>query len=309
MKRPRFPLLREITAPDGTRLTVRCLRADRAGAPVIVLFPAMGTPARSYAPLVRALHRQGMTVALCDLRGHGESTPVAARSVPCGYREIVEHDIGAVLGAVREEFPAPAPLFVLGHSLGGQLSLVHCGLYGPEADGVVLVASGSAWYRCFAPRERARWLVTGLAGGLAARLLGYWPGARLGLGAREGARLMRDWARQVRTGRYRAEGSRLDYEAALARVTLPVLAVDVAGDLLAPPRAVDHLCGKLRGAAVTRWHFAARTAQGDPAGHFRWVRHHDGLVERIAAWTAEVSRPVAAADRPAAPDPAQETVS
>ncbi|WP_306321412.1 MULTISPECIES: alpha/beta fold hydrolase [unclassified Streptomyces] len=286
--RPRFPLLAELTAADGTRLVLRCLRApgERGErAPVLVLLPAMGTPARQYAPFVRALNQRELTVVTVDPRGHGESTPRAARAVPCGYREVVEQDIGAVLEAVRDRLPHAERTYLVGHSLGGQLGLIHAALYAPELAGAVLVAAGSAWHRCFPLRARLRWLGVGAAGSPLARLLGHWPGATLGIGDREGARLMRDWARQARTGRYRAEGSRHDYERALAGLELPVLAVDVEDDALAPPAAVDHLCGKLPSRSVTRWHYPRSAARGKPLGHFRWVRHNAALVERIAAWT------------------------
>ncbi|MFF9850239.1 alpha/beta hydrolase family protein [Streptomyces litmocidini] len=282
-----FPVLAELTAPDGATLVVRVHARPEPTAPVVVVLPAMGTAARHYTPLVRALHRRGATVVTTDLRGHGESTPVPARGIRFGYHELVEHDIGAVLDAVERAFP-DAPRLLLGHSLGGQLGLVHCGLLRPRLAGVVLVASGSAWWRALGTgadlRPGARWLVRSLLCVVGAELLGYWPGHRFGFGGRESVGVMRDWARQMRTGRYGAGGAAADYEAALGRVDLPVLAVDVEGDALAPPRAVDHLCGKLTSARVRRWSYRASDAGGRRLDHFRWIRHNAGLVDRIAAW-------------------------
>lgn len=287
-RQPRLPLLGDITAPDGARLTVRVQARDDAGAPVVVLLPAMGTPARNYLPLVRALHRQGMTVVTTDLRGQGESVPAPARGVRFGYREIVEHDIGAVLDVVDAAYPT-APRLLLGHSLGGQLGLVHCGLFQPpRLDGVVLVASGSAWYRALG-RNGARWLARSQLSAVGAGMFGYWPGDRFGFGGRQTARLMRDWARQMRTGRYTVPGARADYERALRAVTLPVLAVDVENDTMAPPTAVDHLCAKMPAARIERLHYARADADGRPLDHFRWIRHHGGLVERIGAWSSRVT--------------------
>ncbi|MFB7452576.1 alpha/beta fold hydrolase [Streptomyces sp. NPDC056194] len=287
MRTSPFPVLAELTAPDGARLVVRVHARAEPTAPVVVVLPAMGTAARHYTPLVRALHRRGATVVTTDLRGHGESTPVPARGVRFGYRELVEHDFGAVLDAVERAFPE-APRLLLGHSLGGQLGLVHCGLLRPRLAGVVLVASGSAWWRALGtgadPRPGARWLVRSLLCVAGAELLGYWPGHRFGFGGRESVGVMRDWARQMRTGRYGARGAAADYEEALRGVDLPVLAVDVEGDALAPPRAVDHLCAKLPSARVERWSYRSSDAGGRRLDHFRWIRHNAGLVERIAAW-------------------------
>ncbi|WP_158718909.1 alpha/beta fold hydrolase [Streptomyces globisporus] len=299
MRTSPFPVLAELTAPDGAALVVRVHARVEPTAPVVVVLPAMGTAARHYTPLVRALHRRGATVVTTDLRGHGESTPVPARGIRFGYRELVEHDIGAVLDAVERAFPR-APRLLLGHSLGGQLGLVHCGLLRPRLAGVVLVASGSAWWRALGtgavPRPGARWLVRSLLCVAGAELLGYWPGDRFGFGGRESVGVMRDWARQMRTGRYEAGGSAADYEAALGRVDLPVLAVDVEGDALAPPRAVDHLCAKLTSARVRRWSYRTSDAGGRRLDHFRWIRHNAGLVERIAAWAEFPAPPASGAD-------------
>ncbi|MFJ7906687.1 alpha/beta fold hydrolase [Kitasatospora sp. NPDC096204] len=295
MRTPRFPVIAEITAPDGARLTVRALARPEPAAPVVTILPAMGTAARHYAPLVRALHAAGLSVATCDLRGHGESVPVPRRGVAFGFRELVEHDFGAVLDAVAEAFPG-APRLLLGHSLGGQLGLVHCGVFRPRLAGVVLVAGGSAWYRTFGVRAGLRRLALSQFSIVASAAVGHWPGERFGFGGRESARLMRDWARQMRTGRYRARGAVTDYERALARVDLPVLAVDVEGDELAPPRAVDHLCAKLRSARVERWSYTAERADGRPLDHFRWIRHNRGLVERIAPWMLAAAGDAAGAE-------------
>ncbi|APE24947.1 MULTISPECIES: alpha/beta hydrolase family protein [Streptomyces] len=287
MRHSRIPVLAKITARDAATSTLRALAQPDPAAPVVVVLPAMGMSARNYTPLVRALHRAGLTVVTTDLRGHGESLPVPARGVGFGYREIVEEDIGAVLRETAAAFPH-APVLLLGHSLGGQLGLIHCGLRQPRLSGVVLVASGSAWYRCFGPLAGPRRLLLSQVYAAVAALLGHWPGERLGFAGRESARLIRDWSRQVRTGRYEVPGAAGDYERALRRVALPVLAVDVAGDALAPPAAVDHLCAKMPRADITRWHYGRDDAEGRPLDHFRWIRHHHGLIERITAWASQV---------------------
>ncbi|MGW3626418.1 alpha/beta hydrolase family protein [Streptomyces sp. NPDC000880] len=297
MKRPNIPLLAEVTAPDGARLTVRALSQTDPAAPVLVVLPAMGMIARHYVPFARALHKRGMTVVTTDLRGHGESLPIPARGVRFGYREIVEHDIGAVLNEAAKAFPH-APVLLLGHSLGGQLGVVHCGLFQPRLAGVVLVASGSAWYRTFGLPTGLRRLMLSQLYVVGAALLGYWPGERLGFGGRESARLMRDWARQLRTGRFRVKGACADYELALRTVELPVLAVDVENDELAPPRAVGHLCGKMPAAGVQRWHYTRAAAENRPLDHFRWIRHCGGLVEKITEWVLQTVSSYETEDRP-----------
>lgn len=282
----RLPLIAEVTSTDGTRLTLRGLRANPSS-PVIVILPAMGAEARFYLPVVRALHRIGLSVVATDLRGHGECGPLVTRSSRFGYREIVEDDLTAVFAAVASRFPG-APVVPLGHSLGGQLVLLYLARQyavagDPGVQGVILLASGSAWHGGFAGWRSPRNLISSQLFALTALVVGYWPGDKVGFGGRQSRGMMRDWARQVRTGQYRL-ATATDYEAALRNVHLPVLAVDVEDDDLAPPGAVSHLCAKIPNAQLIRRYYARADADGKYLGHFRWVRYHQGLVPVLSAW-------------------------
>lgn len=263
-----LPLLVTAQLPDGARFPVRGLRGSEASprpAPAVLILPAMGTPARYYRAFARQLHAEGLTALTVDMRGQGESTPrvTDADAVDHGYRTIVEQDIVAVIEAIRAELGPEPPLYLLGHSMGGQLGLVHAALgIGPGVDGVALVASGSVWFRAYGPLRGPLLLVGELFIAATSTLLGRWPGTKLGFGGNQSKGVMRDWARQGRTGRYSSPGSPHDYEAALRNLDLPVLVVRVEGDTWAPAPAVDHLVGKVPAARVTRLRYSAQEAGG-----------------------------------------------
>ncbi|MFC8132220.1 alpha/beta fold hydrolase [Streptomyces sp. NPDC057302] len=284
-----LPLLVTAQLPDGARFPVRGLRGGEASprpAPAVLILPAMGTPARYYRAFARQLHDQGLTALTVDLRGQGESTPrvTDADAVDHGYRTIVEQDLVAVVEAIRAELGPQPPLYLLGHSLGGQLGLVHAALgIGPGVDGVALVASGSVWFRAYGPLRGPLLLIGELFAAAASTLLGRWPGTKLGFGGNQPKGVIRDWSRQGRTGRYWSPGSPHDYEAALRTLALPVLAVCVEGDTWAPAPAVDHLVGKLPPARVTRVQYSAQEA-GGPLDHFAWTRAGGALAKKVAAW-------------------------
>ncbi|MEU6120745.1 alpha/beta fold hydrolase [Streptomyces sp. NPDC047123] len=304
-----LPLVTTAELPDGTRLPVRGLRAPAPErflpsgsgpapgpppAPAVLVLPAMGTPARFYRRFARQLHAAGMTALTVDLRGQGESAAArGARTPGHGYRAIVEEDLPAVVAAIRDELGPEPPLHLLGHSLGGQLGLIHAasadgsGAHG--VDGVAVVATGSVWFRAFGPVRGPGLLLVQLLITVTATLLGRWPGTRLGFGGNQPKGVMRDWARQVRTGRYSAKGSALDYEALLAGLRLPVLAVSVEGDTYAPATSLDHLLGKIPGARLTRRHHTAQEA-GARLDHFAWVRAGGALAELVAAWAVAEER-------------------
>nr|WP_222109155.1 alpha/beta fold hydrolase [Streptomyces cupreus] len=279
----------EAVAADGVRFPLRGRLQPVPTVPVVLVVPAMGTAARFYRSFARALYSTGLSVVLGDLRGQGERAPNGSRAPAFGYAELVA-DLAAASTAVRELAPQ-APLVLLGHSLGGQLALLQAAhsATGHERppDAVVLIAAGSVWYGSYGMLCGAGVLIGSQSAALLATALGHWPGDRLGFGGRQPARVMRDWARQARTGRYRLgrhPGTRT--EELLRRLRLPVLAVGVEGDRLAPPAAVDHLCGKLPSARVDRWHYTSAEVDGSRLDHFRWARHGTDLARYVAAWTA-----------------------
>ncbi|MEV0123497.1 alpha/beta fold hydrolase [Streptomyces sp. NPDC050703] len=295
------PLLTTVELPDGARVPVRALRAPEPErflpsgsapapgpppAPALLVLPAMGTPARFYRRFAHDLHGEGLTVLTADLRGQGEATPLATDpdALGHGYRELVEEDLPAVLAAIRAELGPEPPLYLLGHSLGGQLALLYAASgRGPRVAGVALVASGSVYFRAYGPLRGPALLLGELLVAGVSTVLGRWPGSRLGFGGDQPKGVMRDWARQGRTGRYAPRGATLDYEAALAVLDVPVLAVSVEHDTLAPASALDHLLAKTPRVRLTRRHYTAQEAGGH-LDHFAWTRTGTPLAKQIASW-------------------------
>src|SRR5690606_10191189 len=108
--------------------------------------PAMGIEARYYAGFAGALRRLGLNAATLELRGLGTSNVRPSRKVDFGYGTILERDLPPALALLRERFPG-APLFLLGHSLGGQLLALHLAVHPDGVEGLVLIASGTPHYK------------------------------------------------------------------------------------------------------------------------------------------------------------------
>ncbi|WP_406327079.1 alpha/beta fold hydrolase [Streptomyces sp. NBC_00203] len=295
------PVLTRVQSSDGVVLVARVLRHPEPGRPVAVLLPAMGAAARFYLPLARALLREGLTVVTVDLRGHGEALPAVTRGTRFGYREMVEEDLPAVLAAVRSALPG-APVVLVGHSLGGQLALLHAATAPDGIDALALVASGSVWYRGFGGLRAVRNLVASQIFATLATLIGYWPGKRFGFGGNEATGVMRDWARQGRTGVYRVKGSTVDYERALGELALPLLAIGVDNDVLAPAGAREHLLSKVPRTALDRWQYTGEAAGGKHIDHFRWVRHNAALSAHLAEWVLKTTHSATDRRNGGAPD-------
>lgn len=262
-----------VPVAPGTDLVVRAYPGGTDAKPVVVVWPALGVPARYYEPFATPLRAQGFAVVLADYR---DGIDRAARF---GYHEFASVDFPAVVAEVRERFPG-RPVVLLGHSLGGQIGLTYAARHPAGVDGIALVAASTPHYRTYPPLLAARTLLATHLVSTGATVLGYWPGDRLRFGGRQSKVLLRDWARLSRTGRFRFTGSDVDYDDEIAALGLPVLAISVEGDTYAPRSAVDALCGKLASADVTRWHH-----QPDQRlDHFRWVKAGEPIARRIGDW-------------------------
>jgi predicted alpha/beta hydrolase len=263
---------------DGQRLGLHTYpEPETPDAPVVVIWPAMGVPARYYRPFAGQLRDHGLAVVVADLRGTGASTPVPSRRSRYGYAELAG-DVGAVLTELKPRLGGRTVL-LLGHSLGGQACALYLALEPDHpVDGLVLVAVGLPWYRAYTgPRRRG---VLAMTQGIAAvsAVLRVWPGWRFG--GRQARGVIRDWAYTARHGRFPTLAG-TDVEAALARVTTPVLGISVEGDSLTPVATMDRLCAKLSAAPVER--DLLTTAQaGSPVTHFTWVRASAPVAARVA---------------------------
>ncbi|MBQ1030841.1 alpha/beta fold hydrolase [Micromonospora sp. C97] len=275
----------EFVDVDGGRLGVQVYPEPSGvtGAPVVVIWPAMGVRARYYRPFAAALRTAGLAVVVADLRGTGASTPAPSRADRHGYAELAD-DVGAVLAALKPRLDGRTRV-LLGHSLGGQAALLHLALHGGgEVDGLALVAVGIPHWRSYPGRRGLGVLPYTQGIAATAALLGFWPG--WGFGGRQARGVIRDWAYTARTGRFpRLNGT--DAEAAVRAVRTPVLAVSVDDDQYTPHQTMDHLCAKLGDAPVTRERYTVAQA-GAPLDHFTWVRAGVPLARRIAAFATDL---------------------
>lgn len=268
-----------VRAVDGARAQLLAQSAAGPAHGLLYWLPAMGVPARHYLPLAQALAALGIGTVLHEWRGIGSSDRRAGRRCNWGYRELLELDMPAALAGARS-FAADVPCWIGGHSLGGQLACLYASQHPEAFAGLALVASGSPYWQCFAQGRVVR-AGYALAPALAS-LLGYFPGRRLGFGGNEARRLMADWGRSGRQGRYAAQGMRADLESDLARLDLPVLGIRLSDDWLAPAASLDWLLAKMPRAPVSRVELTAE-ALGTSADHFAWMKVPMPVAARVAA--------------------------
>lgn len=271
-----------VTASDGHRFSLR-LHESAAPRAIIVICPAMGVSAGYYDRFAEAIAtHHGCHVAITDLRGQGSSSLRASRRVDWGYATMIERDWPALVDGVRQSWPG-LPLYLLGHSQGGQLSLLYLAHQPGGVDGVLTIACGSTYFHGWPfPASLNILARTQFVRGPAA-LLGYFPGNKLGFGGRQARSEMRDWANAALNGRYDLINAGLDYETALGRIAKPVRIFSLEGDDFAPRGAADVLVQKLPPALVQHQHLTAADLPAEALDHFRWSRSPQAVVPKLLA--------------------------
>ena len=272
-----------ITSADQHQFSAGIFRSDDERAPVLIFNSALGTPSKVYRGIASAFAEHGITVCTPDWRGIASSSVRASRRCDFGYRHLLELDAPALIDAVQTHFPG-APIWLGGHSLGGQLAALTAATNTNAVCGLVPIASGSVFLPCFPKKSQQQIRFLGTIIKLAGPVLGYFPGQRMGFGGREANGVMRDWFQVAGSGRYQPVGSETDYEAALASLRIPVLSVNFEHDSFAPAAAANYLMAKLSGCAPEKWQWTEDDTAGIKLDHYSWLKHPAIVVPRVASW-------------------------
>lgn len=276
----------EIIFRDQASITIHWFKAEQNTKLVALCLPAMGVRASYYHHFAQALQATGVTTITADWRGHGTSSGRASRQVDFGYETLVE-DLHQLVQEIRSSLKPSQSLVVIGHSLGGQIASLCSAKYAQDIDGIVLLAACLVYYKGWDGWRAHRVRLAGHLFYPLSRLVGYFPGQVIGFGGREARTVMYDWCYNLLYGKYRPAGSLFDYEAALSRVQLPILALSLENDDFAPKRAVQNLCQKfVENEQIVHQHVSVTQSgiAGNP--HFSWAKQPQQLIALISDWMA-----------------------
>lgn len=243
--------------------------------PHVVIVPAMGVPSPYYRTLAAALDEIGWTSCTMAARGIDRDTEPPSRGNDWGYAQLVER-VAAHVGKVRAQHP-DTPVVLLGHSLGGQVSLGHL-LDGGTADGLVLAGASEPWFWHYRARS---WGIWGLAASvpLITAFYGHWP--RWGFGGPQPRTLMREWARFVRRRRFPYPSGPVPRRA----LDVSTFVLQVEGDVLSVPRSARALAGAVRDEDVTWWDYRRADApEGARIDHLAWAKAPGPAVAALQDW-------------------------
>jgi predicted alpha/beta hydrolase len=221
---------------SGTKIEIFG-KADQTK-PLLILMPAMGVAAKYYRHFAEYIADKLDVLCInTDLRGLGNSTVRASTKSDFGYQEII-NDYIFIIRFCQEKFP-DFPIFLVGHSLGGHIANLLSTHKELNIKGLILIACGSNYYKNWSGFSQISFGGFMRLSRILSRLLGYFPGKKLGFGGTEAKTLIQDWSYMGLYGKYKIQKSDKDYENALKKVNIPILAIGIAGDNFAPSKAID----------------------------------------------------------------------
>ena len=272
-----------LIAADGYRL--QALHYATAGAPraLIVIGGATGVPQRFYRRFAEHAAAQGFATLTLDYRGIGLSKPATLVGFEMDYLDWGRLDLAA---AVEHMASGELPLFLVGHSYGGQaLGLLpnH-----QKVSGLYTFGTGAGWHGWMPPLERVRVLAMWhLIGPLLTRWKGYLAWSRLGMGEDLPLPVYRQWRRWCARPRYFFDDAASDPQqlaAAFAAVRTPIVAANALDDRWAAPASREAFMAAYSGARVLPLDLDPRTAGIGPIGHMGYFRP-----AALPLWNAVVS--------------------
>ena len=218
-----------LQALDGHALAAYCYTPSGSLRAELVIGPAMAVPQKFYADFAAYLARHGYRVWTFDYRGTGESRSGPARACTADISDWIEQDYDALVrhaGAAPEQLP----VYVLGHSIGGQVAPLLASRARIAGLVNIAVGSGAARHNQPAIRRQAPLLWYVLTPVLCA-LFGYFPGAKIGVIGDVPRRAMFQWRRWCLTPDYILSGAP-GARAAYASARYPVLGLTFCDDEL-----------------------------------------------------------------------------
>lgn len=276
-------LLKTIEYRDKTTNQVAVFETKAKDKATFICLPALGVKAKYYRSFAENLCAKGFNVVTVDWRGNGLSSERASRKTDFGYEDLVQ-DTREVLAYINSWFPA-SKIFIIGHSLGGQIGTLLSSRYPALVNGLIMIAACSVHYKGWDGFARFQVYMVGRLFYPLSCLVGYFPGHRIGFGGNEARTLMKDWSYNAITGIYKLSHSDFDYEKAMHQLRKPILAISIKNDTLASKRAVENLYQKVN-AYDTTVHLHVSELESDikKLNHFNWAKDSDYFIQLIGEW-------------------------
>jgi predicted alpha/beta hydrolase len=275
-----------ILGADGFELAATVFEPQGNPQYVTVISAAMATPRRLYEVYARYLSQAGHFVVTYDYRGTGDSRPKSLKGFQARMRDWVECDMSGVIAWARVQCSS-CPLFLIGHSFGGQAA----GLLENTADirAMVTVSSQSGYWGLHPGREKYRvWFFAHIGFWLLTSLYGYLPWSRFVRGEDLPKQVALEWASWSRSPDYLCGDRTLESVQNFPHFTAPILAYSFSDDVWGSKQSVDAMMSYYTAASLERRHVSPEDLGVDKIGHIGYFKPMARALWRdVDAWLAE----------------------
>jgi len=268
--------------PDKTTLGITLFKTKNSDTSTLIIYPAFGVKATYYKHFAAQLSEKGITTATVDLRGHGLSSVRPDKANNYGFLAMT-NDLKAVADYLKQDNPN-SKIYILGHSLGGQAASLAVAKYPSSFAGLAMIGSPNVYYKGWSGfhyyRRKIGLNVLPMIGQIVAML----PKFKIG-GYYTTQRQMQEWGYTGKTGNYKVIGDDFDYEEAMAKAPIPVLAIDIEEDLMAPKAAIKNLYQKFSSTSSLSTLTLTKAATNTKLSHINWPRTAtEEMVEVVHKW-------------------------
>ena len=125
-----------LEAAEGYSLSLAVFPAPKAKA-VLQMVHGMQEHKERYYPFIEYLNKNGYSVVISDMRGHGEDAPLLGHIADKKGEEILIDDQNKIYAYIKEHFEG-LPVYLFGHSMGSIISRVLLQEYSNNYQKVIL---------------------------------------------------------------------------------------------------------------------------------------------------------------------------
>jgi predicted alpha/beta hydrolase len=274
-----------LTCDDDFCLDATCFEAAGTPRAIVVVAGALGVHRRFYARFAEFMAAQGVAALTFDYRGLGGSVPGEGQAELIDMAAWGAMDIDAAIRSAAALYPG-APIFLIGHSCGGQL--VALAPSTKQLAGVILV-SATLPHRSRYPRpdRYMLWLMWRVLLPLATLGKGHVATGVPGMsGATAPRAVWRQWARWCRSRDYLFDPRFELNTTPASTMTAPLLSIAITDDDRAPPEAITPLLERFTASHVERRVVDARQVGFGSIGHLGFFRSkmRDALWFPVLSW-------------------------
>ncbi|MDX3773035.1 alpha/beta fold hydrolase [Chromatiaceae bacterium AAb-1] len=253
---------------DGQQLAAILYPATVPVTGNLVIAGATGVPQGFYRRFAEYARSRGFTTLTFDYRGIGLSAPRTLKGFQASFLDWAQQDLATAVNTMSNP---DVPLFITGHSFGGQaLGLLpnH-----RQVSGLYAFGTGAGWHGWMPAPERYRiWLFWNLVLPPLVRWKGYLPSKMIGIGEDLPLQVYQQWRRWCKFPHYFFDDPAMRpvteyYE----QITTPIIAATAVDDSWALPASRDAFFAGYRNAPVQKRDISRQEAQGE-IGHMGYFR-------------------------------------